>query len=94
MTQMNTDYHDDLIMDVFAEAARPTKQSPRSSGRRLLRSARKDINDIKACHCEEAARPTKQSPLSPGRRLLRSARKDIKGLSLREIIEFFQWTHS
>ena len=40
---------------------------PAWPGRRLLRSARNDIKDIKACLCEEAARPTKQSPLPPGR---------------------------
>ena len=48
---------------------------------------------------EEAVRPTKQSPTRRGGDcfawgcISTHARKDIKGFSLREIIEFFQWTH-
>jgi len=62
----------DIKVCLCEKAARPTKQSPLSPERRLLRCARKDIKDIKVCLCEKAARPTKPSPLPPGGRLLQA----------------------
>jgi len=68
-----------LTSSLMEEAARPTKQSPLSPGRRLLRSAPKKLSPFLA---------ERTAPQRCG-----ATRNDIKGLSLLEIIEYFQWTY-